>query len=360
MSFSIGIVGLPNAGKSTLFKALTKKQVGIADYPFTTINPNIGIVPVPDKRLEKISKIINPQKTTKTIIEFIDIAGLVKGAHKGGGLGNQFLAQIRNCDAIVEVVRNFSISKENFKTENQETQYQLWGKPAPKENAEIISTEFLMKDLETAEKAIEKIGEKAKKDKSFQKSLDILQRIKANLEKGKTISQIELNSEEKEKIKEYQFLTAKPKIYLFNIKEETNKGKIKEEFPKNTSLIFLNLKLEEEMSELSEKEREELGLKSQLDQLIINCYNVLELITFFTITGGKETRAWTLKKGSNVLEAAGQVHSDFQEKFIKAEVIPWQKLIEAGSWAKAKESGEVKTAGKEYIVSDGDIIEFKI
>ena len=318
MSFSIGIVGLPNAGKSTLFKALTEKQVNIADYPFTTIDPNIGVVPVPDQRLEKISKITNPQKTTKTIIEFVDIAGLVKGAHKGEGLGNQFLAQIRNCDAVVEVVRNFSISKENFKTENQETQYQLWEKPAPKENTEIMNTEFLMKDLETAEKAIEKIGEKAKKDKSFQKSLDILQKTKVNLEKEKTISQIELNSEEKEKIKEYQFLTAKPKVYLFNIKEEIKKEKIKEEFPKDTFLISLNLKLEEEISELSEKEREELDLKSQLDQLIINCYNVLELITFFTITGGKETRAWTLKKGSNILEAAGQVHSDFQEKFINA------------------------------------------
>ncbi len=360
MSFSVGIIGLPNAGKSTLFKALTQKQVNIADYPFTTIDPNIGIVPVPDKRLEKISKITSPQKTTKTIIEFIDIAGLVKGAHKGEGLGNQFLSQIRNCDAIVEVVRNFSISKENFKTENQETQYQLWEKPAPKENIEIMNTEFLMKDLETAEKAIEKIEEKAKKEKSFQKSLDILQRTKANLEEGKTISQIELNPEEKERIKEYQFLTAKPKIYLSNIKEEINKEKIKEDFPKDAPLIFLNLKLEEEMSELSEKEREELDLKSQLDQLIINCYNILELITFFTITGGKETRAWTLKKGSNVLEAAGQVHSDFQEKFIKAEVIPWQKLIETGSWAKAKESGEIKTAGKEYIISDGDVIEFKI
>ncbi len=332
MSFSIGIVGLPNAGKSTLFKALTKKQVDIADYPFTTVEPNVGIVPVPDKRLKKISEIIKPEKTTETVIKFVDIAGLVKGAHKGEGLGNQFLSQIRNCDAIVEVIRNFSISKD---FEAKETEYQLWEKPDPKRDIEIIKTEFLMKDLEIVEKAIEKTPEKR-----------ILHEIKEKLEQGVEIRDTEFDPD---KIKEYQFLTAKPVVHLFNVKEDFSEEK-----------FSLNLRIEEESGELSEEEKKELKIESQLDQLIIKCYNVLELITFFTVTGGKEARAWTIKKGSNILEAAEKVHSDFKENFIKGEVISWQKLIEAGSWAKTREAGEIKTAGKEYIVSDGDVIEFKI
>ncbi|PIR72691.1 MAG: redox-regulated ATPase YchF [Candidatus Nealsonbacteria bacterium CG10_big_fil_rev_8_21_14_0_10_36_24] len=282
MSFSVGIIGLPNVGKSTLFKALTKKQVDIADYPFTTINPNIGVVVVPDERLEKIAKIVQPEKITPTVIKFVDIAGLVKGAHQGEGLGNQFLSYIRPCDAIVEIIRVFKAQRPGEEIN-------------PEKDIEIIETELLMKDQE--------IGDNV--------------------------------------------LTSKPKIYLFNTQSS-------EEFPK------MNLKDEADMSELSEEEIKELGFKSQLDQLILACYNILGLITFFTITGGKEARAWTLKKGSNIIKAAEKVHSDFAEKFIKAEVIPWQKLIETDSWLKARETGKIKTAGKEYLVQDGDVIEFKI
>jgi len=345
MSFSVGIIGLPNAGKSTLFKALTKEKVDIASYPFTTIDPNVGIVPVPDKKLEKIASAINPQKITETIIEFVDIAGLVKNAHKGEGLGNQFLGHIRNCDAIVEVIRMF---------EGSDIEH-IEGKINPEEDIKIIGNELLMKDLETAEKTIEEIKDEPKKK-------EILERIKKELSQKKPIRDITLTEKEKKEIKEYQFLTVKPKIYLFNTKEQktaNNEQKIKNLLSVHYSL-FIDLKTEEEASELSLSEKEELEIKPQLDQLILACYNILGLITFYTIVGKKEARAWTLKKGSPVLEAAGRVHSDFEERFIKAEVIPWQNLFEATSWIKAKEIGQVKTAGKEYIVQDGDVIEFKI
>lgn len=276
MSFSVGIIGLPNVGKSTLFKALTKKQVDIADYPFTTINPNVGVVVVPDERLEKIAKVVQSEKITPTIIKFVDIAGLVKGAHQGEGLGNQFLSYIRPCEAVVEVLRCF----DNSNTE---------------EDIAIVENELKMKDEETGDNV----------------------------------------------------LTSKPKIYLFNTQDNG-------EFPK------MNLKDEADMSELSEEEIKELGIKSQLDRLILACYNALDLITFFTVKGNKEVKAWTLKKGSSILEAANKVHTDFAKNFIKSEVIPWQKLIETGSWLKAKESGKIKTAGKEYLVQNGDVIEFKI
>lgn len=291
MSFSVGIIGLPNAGKSTLFKALTKKQVDIADYPFTTINPNIGTVSVPDKRLEKIAQTIKPQKTTETFIKFVDIAGLVKGAHKGEGMGNQFLSYVRPCDAVVEVIRVFKTSK-------------ISEEIRPEQEIETIENELLMKDQE--------IGDKE--------------------------------------------LSSKPKIYLFNIQDSRDPGLGSYRDPG----LGLNLKDEAEMSELSEGELKELGFKSRLDQLILACYNILGLITFFTIAGAKEARAWTLKRGANVLEAAAKVHSDFAQRFVRAEVIPWQKLVEAGSWVKAKELGLIKTAGKDYVVQDGDIIEFKI
>ncbi|RLC34896.1 MAG: redox-regulated ATPase YchF [Candidatus Nealsonbacteria bacterium] len=289
MSFSVGIVGLPNVGKSTLFKALTKRQVDIADYPFTTIDPNVGVIQVPDERLKKIAETVKPEKVTPTVIEFVDIAGLVKNAHRGEGLGNQFLAQIRNCDAILEVVKVFG--------EN----------PTPEEDIETIKIELEMKDLES---------------------------------KSTVRTQEEKN-----------LLSQKPIIYLYN----TSNGEI----TKN-GIVNLNLKLEEEISELSEREKKELGVQSQLDKLILACYNILDLITFYTITGGKETRAWTLKKGSKAPQAGGKVHSDFEEKFIRAEVIPWKSLIEAGSWPKAREKGWIKTVGKDYVMQDGDVIEFKI
>ena len=343
MSFSVGIVGLPNVGKSTLFKALTKIPVDIAAYPFTTIHPNVGVVTVPDERLKKIAEVIKPQKVTPTIIEFIDIAGLVKGSHKGEGLGNQFLAQIRNCDAILEVVRAF----EDQKVEN------VLGKVNPEKEIGIVKTELLMKDLETLEGLMLKIEKDVKKDKKAAKKFEFLKRIKEAVAQEKLISEVDLTEEEKLELKEYQFLTQKPILYLLN----TNQSKCSSP---GVEYLRMNLKNEEEISELSETEIKELGLKSQLDQLILACYNILDLITFYTVAGGKETRAWTLKHGLKAPAAGGVVHTDFEEKFIRAEVINWQKLVEAGSWVKARELGWLRTIGKDYVVQDGDVIEFKI
>ncbi len=344
MSFSVGIIGLPNVGKSTLFKALTKQKIEIASYPFTTIHPNIGTVVVPDKKLKKISNIIKPEKTTPTTIEFIDIAGLVKGASKGEGLGNQFLGHIRNCDAIIEVIRAF----ENQKVEHIEKNIN------PQKDIEIIKTELLMKDLETLEKIISKTEKNIKtKDKKIIKKLDFLKIIKEKISQGKEIREFDLSDEEKAEIKEYQFLTEKPIIYLLNTNNFFSAPKFKFKHLK------INLKLEEEISELSDFEIKELKIKSQLDDIIIACYNALNLITFYTIVGGKEVRAWTLKRGEIACNAGEKVHSDFK-KFIRAEIIPWQKLIEVGHWNKARELGLIKTVGRDYIIEDGDVIEFKI
>ena len=364
MSFSVGIVGLPNVGKSTLFKALTKIKVDIAPYPFTTIHPNIGQVYVPDERLKKIAEIIKPEKVTPTIIEFVDIAGLVKGAHKGEGLGNQFLAQIRNCDAILEVVRGF----EDSNVEN------VLGEINPEKEIEIIQVELLMKDLETLENLISKTElpsmeakvkkrmkssspaekEEKTKDKTAIKKLEFLKKIKDWISQGKSISEFNLTEEEKNEIKEFQFLTQKPIFYILN----TDNGKkiLNSKF----KYLAMNLKDEEGISELGENEVKELGFKSQLDQLILACYNILDLITFYTVAGGKETRAWTLRRGLAAPDAGGVVHSDFKEKFIKAEVINWGKLAEAGNWKEARDLGWLKLVGHEYIVQDGDVIEFKI
>ena len=344
MSFSVGIIGLPNVGKSTLFKALTRKKVNIASYPFTTIEPNVGVVAVPDERLKKIAEIIKPGKVTPTVIEFIDIAGLVKDAHKGQGLGNQFLAQIRNCDAILEVVRAF----EDAKVEHVSEEFN------PQTDAEIIKTELLMKDLETLEKSLPKLEKEAKGDRRVARKIEVLKRIRESLYQEKLVSEINFTEEEKEEIKEYQFLTAKPTLHVLN-----TDGK-----DKSLSFTFehllLNLKEEEEVSELSDSEAEELEVEFHLEQLILGCYKMLDLITFYTVAGGKESRAWTIKKGSGVLKAASSVHSDFERNFIKAEIINWRKLVEAESWAKARELGWAKIVGKEYVVEDCDVIEFKI
>ena len=345
MSFSIGIIGLPNIGKSTLFKTLTKQKVEIAAYPFTTIHPNIGIVAVPDKRLKKISNIINPEKTTPTTIEFVDIAGLVKGANKGEGLGNQFLSHIRNCDAIIEVVRAF----ENQKVEHIEKTLN------PQKDVETIKTELLMKDLETLEKIILKTEKEIKaKDKKAIKKLNFLKNIKEKISQAKEIRELDLSNDEKAELKKYQFLTEKPIIYLLNLNSHFSGA-----MP-DWGHLKIDLKFEEEISDLSLSEIKELEVKSQVDEIIIACYNILDLITFYTIAGGKEVRAWTLGRGEKAPKAGGKIHSDFEEKFIRAETIPWQKLIEIGCWNKAKEKGIIKTIGHDYIVEDGDVIEFKI
>ena len=348
MSFSVGIVGLPNVGKSTLFKALTKKPVEIAPYPFTTIQPNLGLVFVPDERLSQVSKIIKPEKVTKTCIEFVDIAGLVKEAHKGEGLGNQFLSHIRNCDAILEVVRCFA----DPNVEN------VLGEINPEKEIEIVKVELLMKDLETLESLISKIEKKGDKTTHQNlvggKKIEILKKIKEEISKEKSISEINLNLEEKLEIKEYQFLTQKPILHILNTNDKTQYSTPGVEY------LRMNLKEEEEITELSEGEIKELGIKSQISRLIKACYDILDLITFFTVTGGKETRAWTVKRSERAPQAGGVVHSDFEKKFIRAEVIPWQKLVQAGSWLKAREKGWLQIVGKDYIVQDGDVIEFKI
>ena len=342
MGFSVGIVGLPNVGKSTLFKALTKKQVNIAPYPFTTIDPNIGIVEVPDERLEKIAKIVNPEKVTKTVIEFVDIAGLVKNAHKGEGLGNQFLAQIRNSDAVLIILRGF----EKEDVEN------VLGELNPNKEWEILKTELLMKDLETLENAISNLEGKIKsKEKIVLKKFSLLKKIKESVSKGRLISEIDLSNEEKEMVKEFQFLTQKPMIFVLNGEKD---------FSLNFPYFLLNLKEELEISELSKEEQKELGVSSKLDQLILGCYNILDLITFYTIAKGKEVKAWTIKKGGRAIDAASKVHTDFKERFIRAEVISWEKLVEIGSLALAKQKGLVQIVGKDYVLKDGDIIEFKI
>jgi len=348
MGFSVGIVGLPNVGKSTLFKSLTKKDVEIAPRPFTTIQPNFGIVAVPDERLLQVAKIIKPEKVTPTVIEFVDIAGLIKGAYKGEGLGNQFLAHIRNCDAILEVVRCF----QDPNVEN------VLGEINPEKEIGILQVELLMKDLETLENLISKLEKKGDKTSHQNlvegKKIGILKKIKEEISKGKPISEINLTEEERLEIKEYQFLTQKPIFYILN-----TDGKSQCLTP-GVKHLAMNLKEEEEISELSEEEKKELEVKSKLDQLIKTCYDILDLITFFTVAGGKEVRAWTLKRGKKAREAGGVVHSDFKEKFIKAEVIPWQSLVESGSWSKSRENGFLQIAGKDYIVQDGDVIEFRI
>lgn len=337
MSFSIGIIGLPNVGKSTIFKTLTKKEVKIAPRPFTTIEPNIGKVSVPDERLENLSKIIGPEKTTPATIEFIDIAGLVKGAHKGEGLGNQFLAQIKNCNAVLQIVRVF----DKPEIEN------VLGEINPEKEIEVINVELLMKDLETLKNTISKIKKKGKNS-------EIIEKIKEQISQGKLVSEIDLTNEEKAEIKEYQLLTTKPIVYILNTNGKTD-------FPNPLfNHLLMNLKEEEELLELSEEDKKSLGLKSQLDKVILSSYNVLNLITFFTVTGGKEVKAWTLTKGLGIKEAGGVVHSDFMDKFIRAEVINWNELVSTGSWSKAKEQGLIKTMGKNYVVKDGDVIEFKI
>ncbi len=341
MSFSVGIVGLPNVGKSTLFKALTKQEVNISPRPFTTIEPNIGMVPVPDKRLDGLRKVIRPEKTTPTTIEFVDIAGLVEGAHKGEGLGNQFLAHIRKCDAILEIVRTFN----NLNVEN------VLGGINPKRDIEVIKTELLMKDFETLEKITTRLEKK--KDQESAKTLPVLKRIKDSVSAGTLISEIELAEKDKETMKEYQFLTSKPVIYLFN-------GSCEKVDAVPQCQIVMDLKEEQEITELSSEELAELELCSHLDKIIAACYDILHLITFFTVTGGREVRAWTLAKGAVALEAAGTVHSDFKDKFIRAEVTECQELINAGSWQKAREKGIIKTVGKDYVVQDGNVIEFKI
>lgn len=369
MPFSIGIIGLPNVGKSTLFKALTQKEVDISNYPFCTIQPNHGIVAVPDSRLNKLSAIIKPFKTTPTIIEFVDIAGLVKNAHQGEGLGNQFLSHIRETDLILHLVRAF----EDANVAHPEKTIN------PQRDIDIVNTELILKDLETVEKKLAEVKKKIKAgDKKNLEELAILQKLKTELEQGKIETQQCCVSTNEKIIKELFLLTAKPVIYILNINSDKQKKKyqslsglrpemnsvqaLKAE-PRDGSLkniLLLDSKMETEINELTAKDIKELGLQSSLDQIIQACYNALDLITFYTIAGNNEVRAWTLKRNESAQKAAGRVHTDFEEKFIKALVINFSAFIKINSWHKAQAKGLIKTQGKEYTIKDGDIIEFKI
>jgi hypothetical protein len=352
MALSIGIVGLPNVGKSTLFTTITKKQVDCANYPFCTIDPNVGVVAVPDERIDKLAELTKSQKKINTTIEFVDIAGLVKGANKGEGLGNKFLANIRETDAIVYVLRAFL--KEDVITTQQLID--------PIEEKETLDTELILKDLETVQKRINDLeGDVRAQKKEAIKERETLIKVQAVLEDGRVISEQEFTDDEKEIIKQYQLLTSKPRLYLLNGKDEEVSKDILEQFQKNDwPYLIIDILSEFEAVGLSREEREEFGLPldSELDILIRKAYEILDLITFFT-TGPDETRAWTLRKGQKAPQAGGVIHSDFESHFIKADVINWKNLLNSGGFAQAREKGLIRTEGKEYVIKDGDVIEIK-
>jgi len=350
MSLSIGIVGLPNVGKSTLFNTLTKKQVAAENYPFCTIDPNVGVVKVPDERLLALAEVSKPEKVIPTYIDFVDIAGLVKGASVGEGLGNKFLSHIRECDAICEVVRDF---------ENSDIVH-VNNKINPDDDRETIDMELILADLSSAEKSL-KTSESAAKsgNKDEIKKRDLLRKVVDHLAANLPIRKMELSDDEKLALKSFCFLTAKPIMYVLNISDVEAPVDMAK-WPQNT--FKLNIKLESEIASLPEAEQteyiKEMGLdESGLDKLIKEAYKLLGLITFFT-TGADEARAWTVNRGATAPEAAGKIHTDIQEGFIRAEIIGYKEFVEIASEAKAREKGLIRTEGKDYIIKDGDICNF--
>ena len=362
MGLTAGIVGLPNVGKSTLFNAITKSNVLSANYPFATIEPNVGVVEVKDKRLDEIVKIVNPKSVVYTAFSFTDIAGLVKGASHGEGLGNQFLSHIREVDAICQVVRCF---------ENKDIIH-VNGVVNPLDDIETINMELMFADMDVIEKRIPKIEKKAqfKTDKESVIEYSALIKIKEVLENGKMAKEAELTDEEKVMIKNFCFLTMKPMIYVLNVNEdeiheENEYVKQVKEYAKqeDARVVSLCAKVEEELSELSPEDKQEmlegLGLDgSGLDKLITATYDILGLATYFTV-GKDEVRAWTFKKGMNAKQCAGIIHTDFEKGFIRAEVISYEDLIECGSELKVKEAGKARLEGKDYLMQDGDICHFR-
>ncbi len=335
MKLSIGIVGLPNVGKSLLFKTLTNQEINVANYPFATIDPNVGVVAVPDERLDKLTKLSKSKKTIPAVVEFYDIAGLVRGAYKGEGLGNQFLSHIRDVAAIVEVVRCFE-SAEIIHVEE---------KVNPIRDLETINAELIFKDLDGVEKRLSKLESEARSgDKQKAKDFEVLKKIREELNNGNLLFNLDKDLLNEPIVKEMNLLAAKPQIYLLNgspgdVSEEL-KGRIK-----SLGADYLIINLAEADSD-------------SINKLVQKAYEILDLISFLT-TGEDETRAWTIRRGAKAPEAAGEIHTDFEKKFIRAETINWKKLIEAGSWTAAKQKGWLRLEGKDYIVKDGDVLEIR-
>ena len=359
----LGIVGLPNVGKSTLFNSLTKAGAESANYPFCTIDPNVGVVAVPDERLNKLAALYNSAKITPAVIEFVDIAGLVKGASKGEGLGSKFLSNIREVDAIVHVVRCF---------EDGEIVH-VEGSIGPRRDIEVINLELIFSDLDILDRRIDKAVKAAKGDKKYLAEVDLLNRVKAHLEEGKSARSMDFTDEEKQIMADIPLLSNKPIIYVANMSDNDFNGKLdsnpfynevlevaREE---NSEVVPICARLEEEISDMSTEDKmmflEELGLQeSGLDRLIKAGYHLLGLISYLT-AGKPEVRAWTITRGTKAPQAAGKIHSDFERGFIRAEVISFEDLIANGSIAAAKEKGLVRSEGKEYVMQDGDVVLFR-
>ena len=358
----LGIVGLPNVGKSTLFNALTAAKAEAENYPFCTIEPNVGIVTVPDERLDLIAEVINSEKVVPATIEFYDIAGLVKGASKGEGLGNKFLSHIREVEAIIHVVRCFQ----------DENITHVEGKIDPINDIEIIDLELMLSDLEIINNRLNRVEKLVKGDKSYEKELEVLNKLKDTIEKNQALRGLDLDDDEMKLIKSYGLLSLKPVLYVCNISEEDLLSQEENEYVKKvkeyaekeiSQVIVISAKIEAEISQLDKEEKEvflsELGLQeSGLDKLIRASYDLLGLMSFITC-GPKEIRAWTIKKGTKAPQAAGKIHSDIERGFIRAEVINYKDLIECGGTAQAKEKGLVRLEGKDYIIQDGDVVLFR-
>lgn len=359
----LGIVGLPNVGKSTLFNSLTKAGAESANYPFCTIDPNIGIVTVPDERLKVLGNLYNSEKVVPAIIEFVDIAGLVKGASKGEGLGNQFLSNIREVDAIIHVVRCFEDANV----------IHVEGSVDPERDIEIINLELIFSDLEIIERRISKAVKGAKNDKEQARELELLKDLKAHLEEGKMAKSFEADEDNIKLIASYNLLTAKPVIYAANVKEEdliddggnNDYVKVVERLAinDNSEVFVISARIEQEIAELDDDEKkmflEELGIsESGLEKLIKASYRILGLMSFLT-AGPKETKAWTIKMGTKAPQAAGKIHTDFERGFIRAEIVNYDNLVQCGNYNAAKEKGLVRLEGKEYVVRDGDVILFR-
>ena len=362
MALTAGIVGLPNVGKSTLFNAITKAGALAANYPFATIDPNVGIVEVPDARLDKLTELVEPKKTVPTSFEFTDIAGIVKGASKGEGLGNKFLSHIREVDAITQVVRCFV----------DENITHVAGTIDPIDDIEVINLELILADLESVDKRLSRVGKLAKqKDKEAMVEAPVLEKLKAAFEAEKPARSVDLSEEEIKVVKGLHLLTIKPMLYVANVSEDEVNDADNNEFvqkvrdyaaAEGAEVIVVCARIEEEIAQLDDEEKamflEELGIdESGLDKLIKASYNLLGLATYFT-AGVQEVRAWTFRKGMKAPQCAGVIHSDFERGFIRAETVSFDDLVEYGSKPAAKEAGRLRLEGKEYIVKDGDVMEF--